>query len=941
MRAPDHDPSCVMVSSKKLLTCLVTALASHVLGDSRRSPQNDGLAGEPGHGSVSADNSNNAPVQKRIVANWNAWQLPHRTHWTRTMLNNAPVHMLTHLNVAFAYTTSDFWIRNMEGMEPEVFEQIRNAKERNPSLKAIIELSGWEFGYPYSWRSVFSRLVSSQENRTTFIRNLLAFLLEFGYDGVNWELPTSKDRGASDQDGENYATLLSELRAAIAAQGLDHVVVFTAPVSRWYLEHFDLKAVESSVDYINLMAYDLWEAKVTDFPVEEHWEYFPSNLTEIDIALGLIWRVGAKPSSIILGLAPEGRACYVRSTVCSRTACPFQWVAPGRRCKDMPEIKTYREINDPNYTPTGKEDGLKYLMHKTTNWRNFENVITFKTGIHYANKIGLSGLSISGDDIDELNQDLEITKAVTGDLFSLAHLEHLFVDNGRMARSKRDPVKFGGMAGFEHADPFQRWHAHLQVSGDSYTVASLWHEKRRHHDRPEPFVFLDCPLGILEQPLHMVQVARIACFHQQLYWCARNIFERGVEGTLIEMPDNCAPHRFVRAVSLRVSQDQSIPAHLAHRTVTTQVLDFSFDFNYDLIRTDTNNTEIQLDFINSTAASSVSAEKLNHAGRWLAPFVKSISLFEDPTRLALNQDDASTIRADLTTTLLDEQRKCKEDGVEEDWFIKAYIVGSATVDFSYGVSMNASLDGNVFDIGAARGWLNVDGDIDQAFTIGGLTYYDISRAKLGNPAWIKNNPVSLPAHTMKVGDSHGWLSFEPYYQVSHSVATLQGIDNEDYSQSWAFIHGIMSANVTSHLGDVNAAFPLAEQRESSDSSHKVFLNPKRNFLYGSDEDGSKFALGTRIEFGLKLTLFIHHPRYTFTMALPDMSVVYDTVAEFGSWSGDVSQVKLSCSKYDIRTEVSQQVDYVDNVGWPNGGKAQLEYDQQTPAGSCFPNRRSG
>jgi hypothetical protein len=176
----------------------------------------------------------------------------------------------------------------------------------------------------------------------------------------------------------------------------------------------------------------------------------------------------------------------------------------------------------------------------------------------------------------------------------------------------------------------------------------------------------------------------------------------------------------------------------------------------------------------------------------------------------------------------------------------------------------------------------VDGDIDQAFIVAGLTYFDISKAGMGNPAWVKNDPVSLPGYTMKVGDLHGWLSFEPYYQVGYSIATLKGIDNDDdYSKSQAFIHGIMSANVTSHLGHVDAVFPLAELHDISDSSHKVFVDPKRNFLYGSYEKGGKFALGTRIVFGLKLTLSIRHPRYTFTMALQDVSIAPEMSVEGG------------------------------------------------------------
>jgi chitinase len=90
-----------------------------------------------------------------------------------------------------------------------------------------------------------------------------------------------------DGDGENYTALLRELRDAIDASGRDYIVTFTAPSSYWYLRHFDLKAMEAYVNWINLMSYDLHGVWDSDNPIGNQ-VLSHTNLTEIDLALDLV-----------------------------------------------------------------------------------------------------------------------------------------------------------------------------------------------------------------------------------------------------------------------------------------------------------------------------------------------------------------------------------------------------------------------------------------------------------------------------------------------------------------------------------------------------------------------------------------------------------------------------------------------------------------------------
>ena len=201
-----------------------------------------------------------------------------------------PVDAITHLIFAFAFVTpGDFRITNMPEVKPGMFREISRLKNKNPNLKIQIALGGWTHNDPGQWQTVFSDLVSSEANRATFINNLLGFIKQYGYDGVDfdWEYPGAKDRGGKNSDGKNYTKLLKELRAEMRARGEVYLVTYTAPTSYWYLRHFDLKGMNNYVDWINLMSYDLHGVWDSDNPIGNR-VLAHTNLTEIDLALDLV-----------------------------------------------------------------------------------------------------------------------------------------------------------------------------------------------------------------------------------------------------------------------------------------------------------------------------------------------------------------------------------------------------------------------------------------------------------------------------------------------------------------------------------------------------------------------------------------------------------------------------------------------------------------------------
>lgn len=98
------------------------------------------------------------------------------------------------------------------------------------------------------------------------------------------------------------------MKKAFAGSGHKYGLSITIPSSYWYMQHFDIISMAKTVDWFNLMSYDLhgtWDStdKYIGSIVGAH-----TNLTEIDDALNLLWRNDIDPTQVNLGLWFYGRS---------------------------------------------------------------------------------------------------------------------------------------------------------------------------------------------------------------------------------------------------------------------------------------------------------------------------------------------------------------------------------------------------------------------------------------------------------------------------------------------------------------------------------------------------------------------------------------------------------------------------------------------------------
>ncbi|KAJ9384090.1 CAZyme family GH18 [Paecilomyces variotii] len=322
-------------------------------------------------------------VQNRVVGYWEAWNS--NSPCGTMSPGQIPATILTHLNVAFGSISADFDLTTMPDVSAAIYQNVGNLKSKNPDLNSIISVCGWDLTDAGPTQEIFTSMVSSIENRATFIQNGIAWLGQYGYDGIDfdWEYPGAGDRGSRQEDGVNYALLLQELCTAIDACGKDYIVTFTAPTSYWYLQNFDMTGMVPYVDWVNMMSYDLhvvWDA--TDVYIDSE-VFAHKNLTEISLVLDLGYWVSmdARTSSLMARAGSQG--------------------AHSLRQELQENAQIITSTGPTPYVNTTA--AVSYMVYNGNNWVSFDDATTFAAKIEYANKIGLGGLMVWVIDLDNTN----------------------------------------------------------------------------------------------------------------------------------------------------------------------------------------------------------------------------------------------------------------------------------------------------------------------------------------------------------------------------------------------------------------------------------------------------------------------------------------------------------------------------------------------------------
>ncbi|MGI3449467.1 glycoside hydrolase family 18 protein [Citrobacter arsenatis] len=236
-------------------------------------------------------------------------------------INKLDVRQITHLNYSFGLVynnekdeTNDalkdasklhqIWLS--QKVQDDLLK-IPQLRKQNPNLKVLLSVGGWG-------ARGFSGAAATKETRAVFIQSAQEIMAKYDLDGIDldWEYPVNGAWGLVENqpaDRANFTALLTELRAALGHKKLLTIAVGANAESpkSWV----DVKAIAPSLDYINLMTYDMAYGT----------QYFNSNLYDstqwptvaaadkysADFVVNNYLAAGLKASQMNLGIGFYGR----------------------------------------------------------------------------------------------------------------------------------------------------------------------------------------------------------------------------------------------------------------------------------------------------------------------------------------------------------------------------------------------------------------------------------------------------------------------------------------------------------------------------------------------------------------------------------------------------------------------------------------------------------
>ena len=362
-----------------------------------------------GCGDVKRPSCGGGSVSKRTIGYYESWANSDSRKCQKVAPEDLNLDGFTHMNFAFSFfDPSSFEISPMDSNGASLYSRFTALKSKKSSLQTWISVGGWSFTDPGPTQTAFSEMTSTAGNRQKFISGLIKFMDTYGFDGIDldWEYPGADDRGGKSQDTANYVSLAAELRAAF---GTKYGISMTLPTSYWYLQHFDLLGIQKSVDWFNLMAYDLhgtWDAqsKFVGPYIAPH-----TNITEIDLGLDLLWRSGVDPAKVVMGQGWYGRSFTLKDPSCNKPdgACEFSGGAKAGPCSDAAGILDLQEIDDiiakNNLKPVHDEKAaVKWITWDNDQWVSYDDTDTFSQKKDFANSRCLGGLMVWA--VDQVDQ---------------------------------------------------------------------------------------------------------------------------------------------------------------------------------------------------------------------------------------------------------------------------------------------------------------------------------------------------------------------------------------------------------------------------------------------------------------------------------------------------------------------------------------------------------
>ncbi|KFY18019.1 hypothetical protein V492_00206 [Pseudogymnoascus sp. VKM F-4246] len=359
-----------------------------------------------------------AKAVSRVIGYYEAWAPSKRSRYSM-LPEEIPYGQYTHIIFSFAtINPSTFKVSAGDYQTELMMSRIGAIKFLQPDIKIWVALGGWAFNDPGRTQTTFSDIASSTANINIFLDSLVQMMNKYGFDGVDidWEYPVAEDRNGRPEDYKNIVTFMTKLHSRM--KDTKKGTSMALPASYWYLQNFDIKALEPQVDWFNIMSYDEHGSWDIDNDWIGPWANSHTNMTDIQMALDLLWRNDISPSKVTMGMAFYSRSFTLTDPACSALGCRISSGGNPGKYSDTVGVLLHAEIQEiiaeKKLTPVLDRVGAVKTVSWDNQWVSFDDVATWRLKANIARSQCIEGFMVwamsqddeKGTNILGLNQAL-------------------------------------------------------------------------------------------------------------------------------------------------------------------------------------------------------------------------------------------------------------------------------------------------------------------------------------------------------------------------------------------------------------------------------------------------------------------------------------------------------------------------------------------------------